>query len=332
MKHQLAGIVGAIALIASNAWVSGNTAHALTFTPPPGGSAPSQATGGASRGTVNFLPPASQGTPRQATGGASRGNLFVPAAGTGSPRQGSVGGASRDGIFTPAAGSGAPKQTSGGASRNPVFTPPSGKGSPQQAAGGASRLSTYSLNPSTVGADGPAAIIALLPQSYSGTTVSERPTILVYLPASTAKDMVFSLKDEAGNLQHQMTLPISGKAGVVAIKLPTEAPALVVGKNYQWFLALKVDGHLSPNTPYVDGWVQRIQPDAVLAAALQQSDPLKRATALGAKGVWYDCVATVAMLRTTQPDSDALVKNWSDLLVSVGLQDITKAPITLPAN
>jgi hypothetical protein len=333
MKYQrLVGTLGAIALVASSVWGSGS-AQAITFSPPPGSSAPSQATGGASRGTVNFLPPASQGAPKQATGGASRGNLFVPATGSGAPQAGGVGGASRNGIFTPAAGSGAPSQASGGASRNPTFTPAAGSGSPQQSAGGASRQSTYSLDPSTVGAGGPSAIIALLPKSYAGTTVSERPTILVYLPASTAKEMVFSLKDEAGNLKYQQTLPVTaGTAGIVAIKLPAAAPALEVGKNYQWFLALKIDGSLSPNTPYVDGWVQRTQPDAELAATLRHSDALKRATALGAKGVWYDCVATMAMLRATQSNHVGLSKDWADLLASVGLQDITKAAIVLPPN
>ncbi len=47
---------------------------------------------------------------------------------------------------------------------------------------------------------------------------------------------------------------------VIAIKLPADAPALAVGKNYQWFLALKIDGQLNQSTPYVDGWIQRIQP------------------------------------------------------------------------
>ncbi|NJR42775.1 MAG: DUF928 domain-containing protein, partial [Akkermansiaceae bacterium] len=36
--------------------------------------------------------------------------------------------------------------------------------------------------------------------------------------------------------------------------------------------AVKVDGQLSPSTPYVDGWIQRIQPSAELATAMQQED------------------------------------------------------------
>jgi hypothetical protein len=166
-----------------------------------------------------------------------------------------------------------------------------------------------------------------LPENFYGTTVSERPTILVYLPASNAQEAVFSLKDEAGNMQHQMTIPVAGKTGVIAIKLPANAPTLAVGKNYQWFLALKVDGQLSPSTPYVDGWVQRIQPSAELATAMQQQDALKRATALGKNGVWYDCVATLAATYTAQPNDVTLRKQWEELLSSVSLKEIVTASI-----
>ncbi|MEH2066823.1 MAG: DUF928 domain-containing protein [Nostoc sp.] len=325
--RYLVSTLSIIALLTSSTW---NSAHAVTFTPPINNGAPNQATGGASRGSL-FTPSAGKGAPRQATGGASRGNLFTPNAGKGAPRQ-ATGGASRGNLFTPNAGNkGTPQQATGGASRGDLFTPASGKEAPQQASGGASRIGTYYLNPS-IGTAGPAALIALLPQSFYGTTVSERPTILVYLPASNAQEAVFSLKDEAGNTQHQMTLPIAGKAGVIAVKLPTDAPALAVGKNYHWFLAVKVDGQLSPSTPYVDGWIQRIQPTAELTTAMQQKDALKRAAAFGKNGVWYDCVETLAALRSAQPTNATLSNQWEELLSSVSLKEIVTAKLVLSAN
>lgn len=306
MKHRyLASALSSFVLITGSACTS---AYAITFTPPANGGAPSQATGGASRGSY-FTPTASNGAPSQATGGASRGQLF-----------------------TPAAGSGAPQQATGGASRGQLFTPAAGSGAPQQASGGASRVGTYYINPSVVGATGPAAVIALLPQTFYGTTVSERPTFLVYVPASNATEAVFSLKDAGGNLQYQMTIPVAGKVGVMAIELPTEAPALAVGQNYQWLVAIKIDGQLSPSTPYVDGWVQRIQPSAELMASLQQEDALKRAEALGKNGVWYDCAATLAQVYATQPSDTTLTKQWAELLSSVGLQEISTMPIVAAAN
>jgi hypothetical protein len=343
-RRYLASTLSVIALIASSTWTN---AHAVTFTPPTNSGSPSQATGGASRGSM-FTPPARKGAPRQATGGASRGSMFTPAAGKGAPRQATggasrgnlftpttgkgapqqaTGGASRGDLFTPAAGKGTPQQATGGASRGDLFTPAAGKGTPQQATGGASRVGTYYLNPSIVSATEPAALIALLPQNFYGTTVSERPTILVYLPASNAREAVFSLKDEAGNMQHHMNVPVAGKAGVIAIELPANAPALTVGKNYQWFLALKLDGQLGPSTPYVDGWVQRIQPSAELTRAMQEQDALKRATALGKNGVWYDCVATLATVYTAQPSNATLRKQWAELLSSVSLKEIVTATL-----
>lgn len=248
--------------------------------------------------------PANGGSPSQATGGASRGSFFTPVAGKGSP-----------------------SQATGGASRGSLFTPAAGKGSPTQAAGGASRVGTYYLDPSLVGSTGPAALIALTPQNFYGTTLSAHPTFLVYLPVSPAAEAVFSLKDEAGHMQYQMTIPVAGKTGIVAVHLPSDAPALTVGKNYQWFLALKVDGSLDPSTPYVDGWIQRIPPSTELSIAMQQGDVLQQATALGKQGVWYDCVAALASLYMTQPSNPTLTKQWAELLSSVGLKEIETAPV-----
>jgi Domain of Unknown Function (DUF928) len=367
MKRQyLISTLSIIALIASSAWTS---AYAVTFTPPARNGAPTQATGGASRGSFFtpkkgngaptqatggasrgsfFTPKKGNTAPTQATGGASRGNLFTPKKGNTAPTQATGGasrgnlftpakdnsapleassGASRGNLFTPAKGNGAPQQASGGASRGDLFTPAKDNSAPLEASGGASRVGTYYLNPSTVAATGPAALVGLMPESYYGTTVSERPTIMVYFPASNAEEAVFSIKDKAGNTHYQMTISVPGKSGVIAVKLPADATALAVGKNYQWFLALKLDGQLSPSTPYVDGWIERIQPSAELVTAMQQQDALKQAEALGKNGVWYDCVATLAGLHATQPNNPIFIKQWEELLSSVNLKEIVTAPL-----
>ncbi len=350
MKSQyLISALTAIALVASSIWSS---AYAVTFTPPAKNSAPTQSTGGASRGNF-FKPPVKNGAPRQATGGASRGSFFTPKKGNGAPSQATggasrgnlftptkgngapsqaMGGASRGNLFTPTRGNGAPQQGSGGASRGNLFTPGKGNSAPQQTSGGASRVGSYEMNPSIIEGSGPAALIAVLPESFYGTTLSEHPIIMVYLPASNAEEAVFSLKDEAGNMQHQMTIPVAGKSGVIAVKLPNDAPALTVGKNYQWFLALKLDGQLSPSTPYVDGWIQRIDENAELATAMRQKDPLKQAEALGQNGVWYDCLATLAELHTAQPKNAIIIKQWEELLSSVSLKEIVTAPLFASTN
>jgi hypothetical protein len=274
---------------------------------------------------IGFSPAPSRGTPSQATGGASRGGFFKPT-GTGAPQQ-ATGGASR-GFFKPT-GTGAPQQAAGGASRGRFFRPAAGKGLPRRASGGASRVGRYDLNasntPST--SQGPAALVAMLPQSYSGTTIAARPTIMVYVPESAAQTAVFSLKDATGNMVYQQQLSVSGQAGLVAIALPASAPALAVGQDYQWYMALQIDGELNPSTPYVDGWIQRIEASPTIAAAMAQSDPLKQAEVLGANSVWYDCAAKLAGLRASQPDRADLKQHWAELLESVGLQEVSQVPL-----
>ena len=299
MNYQsITGSLSVFALVASSAWTP---VQAVPFTPPPDNGTPSQATGGAARGSHLFVN-TSRRTVRQGVGGASRSTLFQP---RGRAATGTASGASRGGFFTPAQANRAPRA----------------------AAGGASRLGRQELDPSIVGSAGSTALLALLPQSYSGTTISERPTILVYLPATGAEQAVFTLKDEAGKSVYSTEIAVSKEAGVRAIALPQDAPVLEVGKNYQWFMALKVDGLLSPSTPYIDGWIQRIRPSAELAAALKQEDALQRAKALGKDGVWYDCVATLASLRAGQSTSEPLAQQWRELLGSVELSEIDQAPI-----
>jgi hypothetical protein len=328
MKLQyLASTLSVIALIASSGCGS---VYAVTFTPPDKNDAPSQATGGASRGGNLFTPSQDNSSPQQATGGASRGNLFTPSQGNSSPQQ-ATGGAARGNLFTPSQGNSSPQQASGGAARGNLFTPNPSNSSPQQASGGAARTGTYYVNP-VAGEIGPAALIALLPQSFYGTTVSERPTIMVYLPISNAKEAIFSIKDDVGKTYYSMKINVALKAGVIPIQLPVEAPALAIGKNYHWFLAVKVNGNLSPSTPYVDGWIKRIQPTSDLANAMKQTDTLKLITALGKDGVWYDCVAKLGTLHASKPQDTALSKQWEELLSSVNLNTLVKSPLIASKN
>jgi hypothetical protein len=340
----LISLLGAMLAIGGHAWFPGMSAQASFFNPPPGRGTVNEATGGASRGS--FFTPKGQGTVNEATGGASRGSLFTPRS-NGTVNE-ATGGASRGSFFTPAPNRRVLRESTGGASRNSLFTPRAGRRVVRESTGGAlrtslfrtrrnavvkestggsSRVGVYHLNPNIVGAAGPAAMMALLPQNYSGMTLQERPTIFVYIPASDAKTAVFSLHDENSNVQHQATIAVPENGGVVAFTLPNNAPALAVGKNYQWFMALQVDGELTPRTPYVDGWIQRVEPTAEMKVALKGKDAMKQAELLGQNGIWYDCVAELAKARLQQPNDAVSQQEWQELLAGVELKEIAQSPI-----
>ncbi|WP_162160857.1 DUF928 domain-containing protein [Leptolyngbya sp. PCC 6406] len=211
---------------------------------------------------------------------------------------------------------------------------------PQQVAGGAVRaefvmssnqvpsaevgLSFYGANP---GAFASFALVAVMPESFYGTTLLARPTFMTFLPSSAARQVVFSLKDKAGNLVYRTEVPISGEAGILAITLPDDAPALEVGEHYQWFAALRINGVLTPSSPFVDAWVQRIEPSPELATLLADGDALARAEILAENGVWYDSAALFAQLRSEQPDNSAIAWHWQEFLSSVGLSELFESSI-----
>lgn len=311
MKQKaLAGTISLCTFLTSLILTHSASVRAVVFEPPPNGGAPRSAKGGASRGNVKFIPPPERQTPSRASGSGSRGSLFTPKLRNRVPKSG-AGGASRGNLFTPKPGNETPKSGAGGASRGDSVNPTS-----------------KNINPQSTGTS-VAAILPILPQTFFGTTVSEYPNIFTYLPDSNATEAIFSLKDSTGKTLHQLTIPVSGQAEVVSVQVPT---TLEIDRDYQWFLALKINGQLSPRTPYVSGWIQRIQPNAELLQAMQQQGGLEQATAFCKNGVWYDCMVSLAKLRAEQPKNETLDRHWSELLASVQLKEIDKAPIVALNN
>ncbi|MEL7067605.1 MAG: DUF928 domain-containing protein [Cyanobacteria bacterium J06581_3] len=332
MKHnQFFATLGAIALLLGSTGLTAQRAQAIGFTPPADNSAPHEGTGGASRGSF-FTPPADNSAPHEGTGGASRGSFFTPPADNSAPAE-ATGGASRGGVFTPPADNSAPLESaplesSGGASRGDFFAPPVDNSAPESTSGGAARGNTYGATNANSQAIAAAAMKAVMPDSFYGTTLEARPTILVYVPASNASEAVFSLKSESKELVHQMTVAVPQNGGVVAISLPADAPELAVDANYQWYLALMLDNELSPASPFVDGWVKRIAPTADLTAELAAGEGITDVAALGANGIWYDTAAQLAMLTEAEANEE-MANHWYELLESVGLEAIADAPVVM---
>jgi hypothetical protein len=216
-----------------------------------------------------------------------------------------------------------------------TFEPPS-DGQPENTTGGASRggkvcpQDAKDLDPS---------LTLLKPANYQGLTVAEHPTFFVYVPQTSAKKALFVLKDESEDYYYQKTLPIPSKAGVVDFKLPADAPALKLGKNYQWSVVLICGEAIRPDSPAVVGQIRRIELNSTLSSQLKNLSSLDRAALYGKNGIWYDTIATLAQLRRdsstqgiatiapTQPDDPTLAASWEELLKSVGLEAIATKPL-----
>ncbi|HLO50537.1 MAG TPA: DUF928 domain-containing protein [Kamptonema sp.] len=204
-----------------------------------------------------------------------------------------------------------------------TFSPP-GAGKPDNSAGGASRSSGQcAQDPAN---SGPMAT-PLTPANYQALTVAERPTFFVYVPETSARKVFFSLEGENKNSHYQTMIPITGKAGIVSVSIPTSAPALETGKNYKWSFVIMCGNTLRPDSPAVEGTITRSQANPTLISQLEKATPIERAALYGKDGIWYDTLATVAELRKLQPNDSSLEATWTQLLTSVGLDAIATKPM-----
>ncbi|NEO30708.1 MAG: DUF928 domain-containing protein [Symploca sp. SIO3C6] len=168
------------------------------------------------------------------------------------------------------------------------------------------------------------ALQALVPNDNYGVTFSERPTLWVYIPETSAKQIVLSLKEEGIKHHSQIFLPITGISGIFGFKLGEESPPLEIGKSYQWAVVMVCGDQPSPNDPVTTAWIKRITPLQPLDDSLSW---LEQAVWYGKQGIWYDALTALAQARQLQPNNSKLMKDWADFLSSVELKAIATEPL-----
>ncbi len=164
-------------------------------------------------------------------------------------------------LFRPS-GSGPPPTTRGAGSRSDRLCPQDASTPTQSSTQSSTQLLT---------------LTALIPTDQSGLTGADHSTFWVYLPKTTARQMVLSVKGPDSQPHSQRFLPITEQAEIVGIPLDTNAPPLELDTSYQWAVVLICGDRPSPNDPFVTGWVRRVTPSAMN----KSQSPLERATAYG---------------------------------------------------
>lgn len=208
-----------------------------------------------------------------------------------------------------------------------LFKPPPEDGTPSTTRGAGSRdnrrcaqdSSAISLNQ----ASEKLSLTALVPGDHSGLTRSARPTFWVYVPQTSARQIVLSIRQ--GNQPHaQRFVPITGQAGVIGIQATEDSPPLEVGKTYQWAIVLVCGDRPSPNDPTVTALIRREQSTEPI-----NSNALQQASRYGEQGIWYDALTTLAEAKRSQPNNAELDKTWTSFLTqpSVGLGAIATEPL-----
>ena len=164
-------------------------------------------------------------------------------------------------------------------------------------------------------------VVPLIPQSRSGTTLEERPTILLYVSQPGTQQALFSVKTSDQMTHYEMLIPLAEEARIIAIKLPADAPALEIGENYKWYFSLECEGIWRPAYP-IQGKIKRIVPPSSFTA-LSEKDSIDTAASFGQAGIWYDTAVKMFQIHSQDPTNNETKRHWEELLNSVELTQLT---------
>ena len=200
------------------------------------------------------------------------------------------------------------------------FQPPD-RGAPSTTAGGATRGSGFCVTskmPMTV----------LVPSSRIGLTTKARPTFFVYIPPTSAKSAEFVLQDAQDNEIYRTTIELPSISGIVSLSLPETAPSLKVDQDYLWQFSVICQPNDRFKDVFVSAWVQRVKPTKTVTDTLKRVAPRDRPNVYAQASFWYDSLSSLAELRRSKPNDASLTRSWTQLLNSVGLNKVSREPLS----
>jgi hypothetical protein len=181
----------------------------------------------------------------------------------------------------------------------------------------------------------------LVPASKIGSTIAEYPSIVWYMPKSSASAVEFVLSDANGqeiySVNYALTkMFVEGEGevsahGLMSLTLPALAhlTPLEIGQDYQWELVLVCDREDRSGDVISVGGIRRVQLDPTLASRIQQATPPERVALYADARVWYETLTTLIELRRDRPNDKNLAEAWNKLLNSVGLSAISEEGASL---
>lgn len=196
----------------------------------------------------------------------------------------------------------------------PIQFEPPPDGEPPDTSGGGSRDPDQSRCSSNQ-----EPIKALMPKGNFGWTLQEIPSIYVYLPKTSAKQVVLAFQDETEDYHETVFLPIKADERVVSFSLPKDRPSLEIGKNYKWKLALVCGDIVDVEHPQLEGWVKRIDANSI-NTKLKGKSPIEQAQWYAENGYWYDLIKVLKEARQANPNDNRLNLLWSDLLKKIDIK------------
>lgn len=167
--------------------------------------------------------------------------------------------------------------------------------------------------------------LVMQPATTVSLTATDRPTLLVYVPATSAKAVEVTLEDANKRGIDRIRVNLPKTPGIVRVPL-TSFPALAVGQDYLWIASVVCDSG-DPKDNFSAGIIRRVQTDSALTKKLKRAAPLDQAALYSQAGIWYDAASTLDELRRTQPNNQELQGLWQEFLKSAGLEALATVPV-----
>lgn len=171
-------------------------------------------------------------------------------------------------------------------------------------------------------------LTAIVPESELGRTVSEYPSIFLYVPSTPENvKMEFELRDRNENIIYKQEFLSKGRDGIYRIDIPSYVTPLEAGENYFWSFAIICSESDLAGIHLVGGIINRIEDSQFVQRQLQQIAPSDRPAEFTKELLWYDLMASLADLRESNPSNPTFQTRWEELLMEVGLEDLADEPL-----
>ena len=193
----------------------------------------------------------------------------------------------------------------------PLYNPPK-RGMPGGRLGGGTRSADHQVT-----------LLSVLAPDHTGLTGQEQPVLYWYLSKVTSHPIYFTVVDtDSTKTVLDVKLPAPSRPGIQAIRVSDHGMRLSPGVQYQWFVALMLDGEHRSKDIIAGGMIERTSLPQDLSSKLAGVGRAQRTAMYAEAGFWYDAVESISEEISAVPNDAALRKQRASLLEQVGLPDI----------
>jgi len=170
-------------------------------------------------------------------------------------------------------------------------------------------------------------LMALIPQKSVGVNASASPKLFFYVPEiKNQRTLEFVMRNEEDRLMYEAFLTTEGN-GIMSVEVPADVTSNMLedDQNYHWYLSMICDTEQRSRDIVVEGWMRQEAVDTATQKQLNMASSVEKAEVYQEQGFWFDALSVLAESDSSN-EQDMMRQKWSEILSSVGLQDLASEP------